>query len=106
MKELRKCKDCDKLRKLMYHHDPPKSKIFKEETFDAFTFIWEFKKYFIDKDGIKKLVSEHLKNRRLCNTCHRKADIAWGIHRAGWKYHKPKKNKKKNKYRLGHIGQV
>lgn len=85
------CPDCGKeFKRLNLHHDPPKSKIFIEYDFDFETFSWFPERYFIDKDGKKKLVRLHQKNRKLCNTCHRKADKSWGISRKKFK-RKPKK---------------
>ena len=66
------CSDCKiefPRHTLAYHHDPPKSRIFKDP--DGHT-------YFNDMYGGKFFFKEH-SNRKLCRSCHRKADIQLGL---------------------------
>ncbi len=69
------CPDCQLVKKLEYHHDPPKSRRFKGE--DGHT-------YFRDIDGTVKPLKTN-KNRMLCRKCHNKADKKLGL---PTKYHK------------------
>lgn len=69
---MKSCPECGRMvARLEFHHDPPKSVIFKENG----------TQYFIDKDGQKKLVLVHKKNRKLCWKCHQKEDKSWGLER-------------------------
>lgn len=78
---MKSCPDCGRpAKRFEFHHDPPKSKIFKENGTE----------YFIDRDGKKKLALPNKKNRKLCPRCHRKADKEWGVRRKQG-FHKKKK---------------
>ena len=78
------CPECNRIvKRLEFHHDPPKSVIFKENG----------KRYFIDKDGKKKLVILHSKNRRMCWKCHKKANKGWGLRSHKFQWKKPSSNK-------------
>lgn len=74
------CKDCKKeFKHLNSHHDPPKSAYIVENG----------TKFFIDKDGQKKIVLIYNRDRRLCRKCHAKADKEWGLQEH--KFYKKKK---------------
>lgn len=63
------CSECQKeVRKLSLHHDPPRSRKYWKGN----------QQYFIDKNGEDKPLLA-TKNKKLCRSCHKKADREWGV---------------------------
>ena len=79
------CPECKKeVKRLELHHDPPRSKKYKEKD------NW----YYIDRDGNHKSLTK-LNNRSLCRSCHRKADKEWGLPNAKQKLTKEQRAAKR-----------
>lgn len=88
------CQDCNReVKRLEFHHDPPRSRRFKENGTE----------YFVDTDNKKKMVMLHQKNRKLCRACHGKANEALGLPTINDFGKKKKYTHAARKLRAGHV---